>query len=239
MQHQVRHDGDEFKFASKSGCFKRPNKHIFLTLFSFGGIIMAKVVVTFNGQVQKEIAIDKARLNIGRRPSNDVVLDHLAISGRHAAIDTTNDGAFILDLGSTNGTSVNGQPVKKHLLQDNDVIELGKYKLTFKAEEALLLLPESEGVPLAENQTAKIKILNGANAGKEMSLNKPVTTLGSPGILVISIKREPQQYTISFIEGRVFPRINDQSIDARPRGLRHGDVIDLSGTKMEFLLGEK
>ena len=47
---------------------------------------MVKVVVIFNGQVQKETSIDRARLNIGRRPGNDLVLDHLAVSGRHAAL---------------------------------------------------------------------------------------------------------------------------------------------------------
>ena len=95
---------------------------------------MTKLVVNFNGQVQREVRIDKARIHIGRRPSNDLVLDHLAVSGRHAAIDTTSEGSFILDLGSTNGTSVNGQPIKKHLLQNDDVIELGKYRLQFKVE---------------------------------------------------------------------------------------------------------
>lgn len=193
---------------------------------------MAKLVVMFNGQVQREIPIDRARLNIGRRPSNEVVLDHLAVSGRHAAIDTTSEGTFVLDLGSTNGTSVNGQPVKKHLLQNEDVIDLGKYKLKF--------LVDSDTYETSSDETlrvGKIKVLNGNNAGKEMVLSKPVTSLGSPGILVVSISREGNRFKITFVEGKLFPKINDQLIDARPRVLVHGDVIDLSGTKMEFLLG--
>jgi pSer/pThr/pTyr-binding forkhead associated (FHA) protein len=192
---------------------------------------MAKVVVTFNGQVQKEVNIDKARLNVGRRPSNDLILDHLAVSGRHAAIDTTSEGTFVLDLGSTNGTSVNGQPIKKHLLQNDDVIELGKYQLKFKVD-ADNYQPDANEAP----KVGRIKILNGNNAGKEMVLSKPVTTLGSPGILVISITREGNRFKISFVEGKMFPKINDQAIDARPRVLENGDVLDLSGTKMEFNL---
>ncbi len=42
--------------------------------------------------------------------------------------------SFLEDLGSTNGTLVNGQPVKKHFLQDNDVVEIGKYKLKYVNE---------------------------------------------------------------------------------------------------------
>lgn len=192
---------------------------------------MAKVVVVFNGQVQKEVSIDRARLNIGRRPGNDLVLDHLAVSGRHAAIDTTSEGTYVLDLGSTNGTSVNGQPIKKHLLQHDDVIELGKYQLKFVVEVDNYQVSPDETL-----KVGKIKVLNGANAGKEMTLSKPVTTLGSPGILVVSIAREGNRFKISFVEGKVFPKINGETTDARPRILVHGDEIDLSGTKMEFQL---
>ncbi|MBR7801151.1 FHA domain-containing protein [Undibacterium fentianense] len=192
---------------------------------------MAKVVVIFNGQVQKDMNIDRARLNIGRRPGNDLVLDHLAVSGRHAAIDTTSEGTFILDLGSTNGTSVNGQPIKKHLLQDGDVIELGKYQLKFVVE-----VDNYQFSPDETLLVGKIKVLTGANAGKEMILSKPVTTLGSPGILVVSIAREGNRFKITFVEGKLFPKINSETIDARPRILSHGDEIDLSGTKMEFQL---
>jgi pSer/pThr/pTyr-binding forkhead associated (FHA) protein len=45
------------------------------------------------------------------------------------------DDAFLEDLGSTNGTMVNGKTVKKHFLQDNDVVELGKYKLKYVVEK--------------------------------------------------------------------------------------------------------
>mgnify|MGYP000175567234 FL=1 len=62
-------------------------------------------------------------------------------------------------------------------------------------------------------------------------------TLGSPGILVVSIKRDAtNRFFISFVEGKTFPKINDESMDARPRILESGDVIDLSGTKMQFSL---
>src|SRR5450830_365061 len=95
---------------------------------------MAKIIVTFNGLVQQEVSITKSRMTVGRRPGNDIVIDHLTVSGQHAAIDTTPNGSFVLDLGSTNGTMVNSQPIKKHLLQHDDVIDIGKYKLRFQVD---------------------------------------------------------------------------------------------------------
>jgi hypothetical protein len=53
------------------------------------------------------------------------------VSGEHAVIETIMNDCILEDLGSTNGTLVNGVPAKRHVLRNNDVIELGKYKLKF------------------------------------------------------------------------------------------------------------
>jgi pSer/pThr/pTyr-binding forkhead associated (FHA) protein len=143
---------------------------------------MAKIIVTFNGLVQQEVSINKSRITIGRRIGNDIVIDHLTVSGQHAAIDTTSNGSFVLDLGSTNGTLVNNQPVKKHLLQHDDVIDIGKYKLRFQVEKSAQVTAVSSvaSAPVMTQAPAKIKVINGANAGKELVLTKAVTTVGSP-----------------------------------------------------------
>ena len=203
---------------------------------------MAKVVVTLNDQIQQEVALLKSRLTVGRRPNNDLVLDHLTVSGQHAAIDTAPNGAFILDLGSTNGTLVNGQPITKHLLQNDDVIEIGKYKLKFLIDPVTAFTSSAPKVvpPEATKSEviaqAKVKVLNGNNAGRELTLSKPVTRLGSPGILVVTITREADHFNIAHVEGKTFPKVNDVAMDAKVLRLKHGDVIDLSGTKMEFFL---
>lgn len=199
---------------------------------------MAKIVVTFNGLVQQEISILKSRLTIGRRPSNDVVIDHLTVSGQHVAIDTTSNGSFVLDLGSTNGTMVNGQPVKKHLLQNDDVIDIGKYKVRFETEPNTPISPSAllQPRPLQKLQIVKIKILNGANQGKEMILTKPVTTIGSPGVQVIAIAMQDQSFYVSAVEGALKVQVNHVDIDANPLKLRSGDEISLSGTRMTFFV---
>ena len=92
---------------------------------------MAKLILSVDGQVLKEHVLTKERTLIGRKPHNDIQIDNLAVSGEHAAIITILNDSFIEDLGSTNGTMVNGKPIKKHFLQANDVIEIGKHKLKY------------------------------------------------------------------------------------------------------------
>ena len=95
---------------------------------------MAKLILSLEGSLIREVPIDKERIMIGRKPSNDIPIENLAVSGEHACIVTILNDSFLEDLGSTNGTMVNGNPVKKHILQNNDVIEIGKYKLKYVAE---------------------------------------------------------------------------------------------------------
>jgi pSer/pThr/pTyr-binding forkhead associated (FHA) protein len=96
---------------------------------------MAKLILSLDGQVVREYGISKERMTIGRKPHNDIQIDNLAVSGEHAMIMTILNDSFLEDLGSTNGTLVNGQPVKKHFLQAEDVIEVGKYQLKYVSTE--------------------------------------------------------------------------------------------------------
>ncbi len=92
---------------------------------------MAKLILSLDDLVLQEIPLTKERTTIGRKPHNDIQIDNLAVSGEHAVIVTIMNDCILEDLGSTNGTLVNGVLAKKHILQNNDVIELGKYKLKF------------------------------------------------------------------------------------------------------------
>jgi pSer/pThr/pTyr-binding forkhead associated (FHA) protein len=96
---------------------------------------MGKLVVSLDGVVIKEVQITKDKTSLGRRPYNDIVIDNLAVSGEHAVMQLVGSDVFIEDLNSTNGTYINGKAVKKQLLQHNDTVEIGKYKIKFLAEE--------------------------------------------------------------------------------------------------------
>ena len=91
----------------------------------------AKLILSMNGAVLREYPLNKERMTIGRKAHNDIVIDNLAVSGEHAAVVTIMHDSFLEDLDSTNGLEVNGVPTKKHFLQNNDVIEIGKHKLKY------------------------------------------------------------------------------------------------------------
>ena len=95
---------------------------------------MSKVILSLEGSVIREVSLDKERVTIGRKPLNDIQIENLAVSSEHARIVTILNDSFLEDLGSTNGTMVNGNPIKKHILQNNDVIEIGKYTLNFVSD---------------------------------------------------------------------------------------------------------
>ncbi len=97
---------------------------------------MPKLILSMDGLVLKEVILKKERTTIGRKADNDIQIDNLAISGHHAVIVCILNDAFMEDLNSTNGTYVNGQQVKKHVLKNHDVIELGKYRLKFLVDAA-------------------------------------------------------------------------------------------------------
>jgi len=92
---------------------------------------MGKLVVSLDGVVIKEVQVTKDKTTLGRRPYNDIVIDNLAVSGEHAVLQMVAADVFIEDLNSTNGTYINGKAIKKQLLQHNDTVEIGKYKIKY------------------------------------------------------------------------------------------------------------
>jgi len=95
---------------------------------------MGKLVLFLKDQSPVEVPLAKERVTIGRRADNDVCLPYPAVSGEHAAVVTILTDSFLEDLGSTNGTLVNGRPVAKHFLRDRDQIDIGRQLLVYLAD---------------------------------------------------------------------------------------------------------
>lgn len=235
---------------------------------------MAKLIFSLDDTILNEFQLDKGLISVGRRPSNDIHIDNLAVSGEHAVILKRGKDFYVEDLGSTNGTQVNDEMVKSHLLQAGDLIEFGKYQLKYVNEEALrddggseaafektiMIRPSAMKVtasapitPAPETQVAtaetstiasdaifiavgRIQVLNGSSAGRELVLNKALTTLGKTGVQVAVITKRPNGYFITHVEGKVFPIINGTSTSTQAFALSDHDVIELAGVKMEFYL---
>ena len=223
---------------------------------------MARLILSMDGLVLKEIPLNKERIAIGRKAHNDIQIDNLAISGDHAVVVTILDDSFLEDLNSTNGTLVNGQPIKKHVLKNNDVIELGKYKLKYMTEatvadnEAALratgipafqepvrsfsdtqvLIPRPPAPDPEPLPTVNIRLLTGPNSGKTLELTKTLTTLGKPGAQVAVIARRPAGVFITHVEGDVFPTVNGKVLDGEAYPLSNKDVVEIAGIRMELTI---
>ena len=235
---------------------------------------MSKLVLSMNGVVQGEYELNQERITIGRKPENEIPIDNLAVSGKHALIISILDDSFLEDLGSTNGTYVNGKLVKKHALKNGDVIAIGKHELKYinenasddedEFEKTMIIKPGSASAAVAAAQAAekagaaaqpaaqpgisapagggmplaRLTVLNGPIAGKELELTKALITLGKPGTQVAVISRRPQGYFLTHIEsdgdGKRYPVVNGEAIGPKAYQLNDSDLIELAGIKMEF-----
>lgn len=285
-------------------------------------------------------------ITIGRRSTNDVCIPNLSVSGKHAKIVISDDGAMIEDLGSTNGTYINGRLISRQLLNDGDDIVMGKTRVTFlqpsrnKAvpspvirdddefeDEKPLTLAEkaklhktdlrpagdekqartevvtdnvSEATATASDNvqatnssashgaetikktqqhdgglingysqiesssatsgdgrvttdvssneeivaldtasaSAVIEIKNGAKSGQVLPIDKPVTTLGRPGIQIAAIMKKPEGYFLMHIESDENigpPKLNKSSIGDEPVLLKSGDALNVAGIDVQFM----
>jgi hypothetical protein len=206
---------------------------------------MPKVIVMIDGVVIKEVELIKEKTTLGRRPYNDIVIDNLAVSGEHAVLHMTAGQVTVEDLNSTNGTFVDGKAVKKQLLNHNDTLEVGKYKLRFENhlpddnfEKTMMVKARpSVAVPVsaAKEIHGAIKVLSGPATGREMPLTKVVTTIGKPGVAVAAITRRPHAFLVHHVEGIDHPVLNGVVVGSEPQVLRDGDSIVLAGTQMQFI----
>jgi pSer/pThr/pTyr-binding forkhead associated (FHA) protein len=284
---------------------------------------MARLILSLDNQVLAEYNMTKERYTIGRLPDNDVRIDNPAVSGHHSLIINILNDSFLEDLNSTNGTYVNGKLIKKHALQNGDVITIGHHQLRFSDQEvpqqeqdefektmvipsaqqnaeqlaraeqaadeavanaapsglddaaaavrldpeeaAALEEPPARKPALAETVTeddrphagtmsgtqagidpsaaptalplAKLQVLSGAFAGRELELIKALTTLGRPGVQVAAITRRAEGYYIVHVESGKegdYPLVNGEAIGVKARKLSDNDVVQLAGVKMGF-----
>jgi pSer/pThr/pTyr-binding forkhead associated (FHA) protein len=96
---------------------------------------MAKLLVQFKNQVDKEVAIGPKGIKIGRNPDNDIQIDNIAVSRQHAEIYRQGHAYYVEDLKSTNGVVLNGRQLNwKSSLNHQDKITIGKHTLVFVQE---------------------------------------------------------------------------------------------------------
>jgi len=98
---------------------------------------VGKLVVTSGPLEGTEFILEKRSFTVGRSQENDLALANLRVSREHTVLRVGEKGVMVYDLGSTNGTYVNGERVAKHLLQNNDKITIGPISMTYKAQKTV------------------------------------------------------------------------------------------------------
>ncbi len=84
------------------------------------------------------------------------------------------------------------------------------------------------------HHVAAVQILSGSNAGRELEIVKPLTTVGKPGVQVAVITKRPQGYFITHVEGLEHPIVNGKMLDSQACPLHDHDVVEIAGVKLEF-----
>ena len=223
--------------------------------------MQSKLILTLDGEIVSEFPLTDHSVSIGRKHGNDIQLNDLTVSGRHALITTTTPTQYYVeDLGSTNGTLVNGNHIKKTELKHGDIIQIGHHQFTYMSEgatsyeptmfikaemdETQMVLPEWEsrvesikGQPLAGLRT-----LNGPLARTVMELRKPFSTVGFQGKKLALISRGLDGYTISEVltsksrRTTDHPLLNGEPLGPAPKELKPKDIINIAGFEVEFYL---
>ena len=125
---------------------------------------MAKLVLSMNGSVLGNYFLEKERFSIGRKPTCDIQINDQGVSKEHAIILTVGNDQILEDMGSTNGTLINGHSVKRQILQNGDVIEVGRYRLKFVNNKAMpdmdfdktLMIPAFDRTKLSTDGATKL-----------------------------------------------------------------------------------
>ncbi|HWR77069.1 MAG TPA: FHA domain-containing protein [Thiobacillus sp.] len=227
---------------------------------------MAKLIVSQNGEVTDNRFLNESSFTIGSLADSDLCLAVDGVSRSHARITSIGNDDILEDLDSTNGTLVNGQPITRHILQNDDVIEIADIQIRYRNYKAIdgpsfdrtMIIQASDQERSAPAQpvgayalaTAKkehrfkkrgarlglIRVFNGTHPSKEIELTEVLHTFGIPGKQVAVINSRPQGYFITHVEGKKPARLNGKSIGHEPVPLSPNDTIEVGDEKLLFLL---
>ncbi|MFA4947053.1 MAG: FHA domain-containing protein [Candidatus Krumholzibacteriia bacterium] len=216
-----------------------------------------RLVVRLKGRPLKTYPFAGTEISVGRLPENDIVIDNLSVSRKHAVITSRNDGYVLRDLGSKNGTLLNGRPVSEANLSNGDVIVLGKYEILFQIPTLEASHPEDLDqtvvIPHFRNQAAGAQKPTCAaapprlfrkSAMEEYPLDKERIVIGRgknsdirlTGIfaprVTVEVLRKGSEYVLQKIEGRNKVTINGEEMEEKT--LEREDLIAIGSEEFVF-----
>ena len=202
---------------------------------------MPQLIATVEGVEIKHVYLTRNKTTLGRKDTNDIVLDNLVVSSRHCVFELKGlADVFIEDVGSTNGTFVNNRRIQRQQLQDGDVIAIGNFRIQFLSAsgdsgfgQTTAFDTQSMGTGLLH---ASFRVLNGSSAGLEVPVVKAVTTFGKPGVAVVAVSHRRSGFFVAHLDGETATMLNGKPLGADPVMLSDDDVLELAGTRMQFRL---
>jgi len=198
--------------------------------------------------------LDQRSLSIGRTPDNDIVIDNLAVSRRHARIEDGPRGLVIRDEGSVNGLEVDGRICSEALIGDGTQVRIGKHILSFEAvaecrPEPTSADPESYEATIQATETPRLAnpaclVEPGADGDVRYPIDTALFLMGKgdaadvrlDGLLVakyhVEIRVHEREHRIAHLEGRRKLRVNGE--ETSQGVLRDGDTIEIAGRTFRF-----
>ncbi len=211
---------------------------------------MGKLMIKSRGNQVGEVGLKLGDMTIGRSPACDIVLKNdKSVSGKHAVIKTVGRKSTIEDLGSTNGTFIDTERIKRHELRHGDTVIIGEHELRYR-DVVELDAPAFGGRPAAPTTTsvtsqektrvitafAQLIALEGKDKGRSVPLVKEETVLDNPGKSPARIYRTAYGYMLSAQAGPGEPRLNDKPVQPGGQLLENGDIIEVAGTRYQLHL---
>jgi len=216
-----------------------------------------KEILTIGRKAENDIHIDNLAVS-GNHAKILTILNDSFIEDLDSTNGTFVDGNKITKHALQNGECI---LIGKHELKfENAAADDGESAF----EKTMIIRPDTEGMPVTEEANkgieksigkiaadlasadtttsgpgaAKLKLMSGANSGKELQLTKIITTLGKPGVQVAAITRRPKGYFLIIVDAgkdNKMPLVNDEEV-GKQHPLADGDVIQVAGVKMGFCL---
>ena len=140
----------------------------------------------------------------------------IAKTAKHTAIQTaTRSEDALFEIGDDDGFGLT-----------RELLSQRKESNTLVGEDDATVIDSGSGV---------LRLMGGHGAGKQLELDKPVLTLGKPGIQAAVIGKKSAGYFLTYVEGVSYPLVNGVEVGATPYHLKDHDILEVAGTRLEFL----
>lgn len=223
---------------------------------------MAKIVLSRDGKIVDQRFLGDAVLVLGRDDACDLTVNAPEVSLQQATISTVVNDHILEDMDSPNGTLVNGKSVRRHLLQNGDVVFLGDYRLKYlnssaaRGMDRTLLLDSNQIDEIAELTSCgsfglgraaavahtarerfargRLECVAGPFAGQEIEMERILHAVGERGVSFAVINRRPSGCFLTHASGNTRACVNSQPLTQALVLLADGDVIEAGDEKYVF-----